>query len=140
MKRILSLFSLVIALTFISADDVPKFVQNWELKSMNGKSVDGKCSLKIERNGQYSGKGFCNNYAGNFTFSGKREVMANPNMISTKKMCTENMNQETEYFATLMKATSYKVKDGQLIFMADKTPLLIFDKIVEAPTGKKKKK
>ena len=141
MKKIILLFSLCVCILSVSAkDDLPKYVHNWKLKSMNGKAVEGQCNLKIDALGQYSGSGFCNNYAGNFVFDGKKKVTASPNMISTKKMCDAKMQEETEYFATLPKITGYKIDKNTLYMMAEKEIILEFERIEDAaPKGKKKK-
>ncbi len=141
MKKLILLFSLCSTVLLATAkDDLPKYVQNWKLKNMNGKSVDGQCNLKIDMNGQFSGSGFCNNYAGNFTFDGKKKVSTNPNMISTKKMCEGNMQEETEYFATLPKITGYKIDKDKLYMMAEKEIILEYERVADTTTKGKKKK
>lgn len=140
MKRLLILSALILSISFISAKKDPEYVKNWKLVNMNGVDVKQECSMKITPNGTFVGKGFCNNFTGNLAFDGKRKVTCNQNIASTKKMCTENMEVENEFFNTLKKVTSYEIDDDKLMLKFEKQTVLIFDRIIEPKKTKKQKK
>ena len=96
--------------------------------------------MRINPNGQFIGKGICNNFTGNFAFDGKRKVKCNENIMSTKMFCKETQELENEFFATLKKVDGYEVDDDILYLKSQKITVLTFTKIIEPKEGKKKKK
>lgn len=140
MKKNLLILSLIIGLFSISGKKEAEYVKNWQLKSMNNIDVQAKCSMRINPNGQFIGKGICNNFTGNFAFDGKRKVKCNENIMSTKMFCKETQELENEFFATLKKVDGYEVDDDILYLKSQKITVLTFTKIIEPKEGKKKKK
>ncbi len=140
MKKNLLILSLIIGLFSISGKKEAEYVKNWQLKSMNNIDVQAKCSMRINPNGQFIGKGICNNFTGNFAFDGKRKVKCNDNSMSTKMFCKETQELENEFFATLKKVDGYEVDDDILYLKSQKITVLTFTKIIEPKEGKKKKK
>ncbi len=140
MKKNLLILSLIIGLFSISGKKEAEYVKNWQLKSMNNIDVQEKCSMRINPNGQFIGKGICNNFTGNFAFDGKRKVKCNENIMSTKMFCKETQELENEFFATLKKVDGYEVDDDILYLKSQKITVLTFTKIIEPKEGKKKKK
>lgn len=140
MKRNLLILSLIIGLFSISGKKEAEYVQNWHLKTMNSIDVQGNCSMRINPNGQFIGKGFCNNFTGNFMFDGKRKVKCNDNIAATRMACKETQEIENEFFATLKKVDAFEVDDDVLYLKSQKVTVLTFTKIIEPKEGKKKKK
>lgn len=140
MKKNLLILSLIIGLFSISGKNEEEYVKNWQLKTMNNIDVQVKCSMRINPNGQFIGKGICNNFTGNLMFDGKKKVKCNENIAATKMMCAETQEVENEFFATLKKVDGYEVDDDVLYLKSQKVTVLTFTKIVEPKEGKKKKK
>jgi len=140
MKRNLLILSLIIGLFSISGKKEAEYVKNWQLKTMNNVDVQLQCQMRINPNGQFIGKGICNNFTGNFAFDGKRKVKCNENIMSTKMFCKETQEVENEFFATLKKVDGYEVDDDILYLKSQKVTVLTFTKIIEPKEGKKKKK
>ena len=140
MKNLLITLSLCLGLSVATAKKEAEYVKNWKLKSMNGIDVKADCSMKITPNGTFVGKGFCNNFTGNLAFDGKRKVTCNQNIASTKKMCTENMEVENEFFSTLKKVDAYEIDDDILYLKSEKQIVLVFEKIIEPKKTKKQLK
>ena len=65
MKRNLLILSLIIGLFSISGKKEAEYVKNWQLKTMNNVDVQLQCQMRINPNGQFIGKGICNNFTGN---------------------------------------------------------------------------
>ena len=107
---------------------------------MNNIDVQLNCEMRINPNGQFIGKGICNNFTGNFMFDGKRKVKCNENIMSTKMFCKETQEVENELFATLKKVDGYEVDDDVLYFKSQKQTVLTFAKVVEPKLEKSKKK
>ncbi len=141
MKRNLLILSLIIGLFSISGKKEAAYVKNWQLKNMNNIDVQANCTMRINPNGQFIGKGFCNNFTGNFAFDGKKKVKCNENIMMTKMLCKETQELENEFFATLKKVDGYEIDDDVLYLKSQKITVLTFAKIVEpkAVKGKKKK-
>jgi heat shock protein HslJ len=139
MKRNLLILSLIIGLFSISGKKEAEFVKNWHLKTMNNIDVTANCNMRINPNGQFIGKGICNNFTGNFMFDGKKKVKVNQNIMSTKMFCKETQELENEFFATLKKVDGYEVDDDILYLKAQKVTVLTFTKVIEPKEGKKKK-
>lgn len=142
MKRLLILSGLIFCIAFAFGKKEAEFVKNWQLKSMNGVDVQAGCTMKINPNGQFIGKGYCNNFTGNFMFDGKKKVKCGENIAMTKKACPETEVMENEFFATLKKVDVYEIDDDVLYLKSQKQVVLTFVKVVEPKPekGKKKKK
>jgi len=140
MKRNLLILSLIIGLFSISGKKEVEYAKNWHLKNMNSVEVQGNCDMRINPTGQFIGKGFCNNFTGNFVFDGKRKVKCNDNIAATKMACKETQEIENEFFATLKKVDGFEVDDDVLYLKSQKITVLTFTKIIEPKEGKKKKK
>jgi heat shock protein HslJ len=95
--------------------------------------------MRINPNGQFVGKGICNNFTGNFAINGKKKIICNENIISTKMLCKDTESIENEFFATLKKVDGYEIDDDVLYLKSQKITVLTFTKI-EEPIKEKKKK
>lgn len=140
MKKLLLLAVLAFGISLISAKKDPEFVKNWELKTMNNVDVQVKCTMKINPNGQFVGKGICNNFTGNLMFDGKKKVKCNENIASTKMLCKDTETIENEFFATLKKVDAYEIDDDVLYLKSKKQTVLTFAKVIEPKPEKSKKK
>lgn len=140
MKRFLILTTLFLSITLISAKKEPAYVKNWELKTMNSVDVQAKCTIRINPNGQFVGKGFCNNFTGNFIFDGKKKVKCSENITMTRMFCKETEAMENELMATLKKVDAYEIDDDVLYLKSQKQTVLTFAKIIEPKVEKSKKK
>ncbi len=140
MKKLLVLAAFVLGITLISGKKEAEYVKNWELKTMNNADVNVKCTMRINPNGQFIGKGICNNFTGNFTFDGKKKVKCNENIASTKMYCKETEAIENEFFTTLKKVDGYEIDDDVLYLKSQKQTVLTFAKIIEPKLEKSKKK
>lgn len=140
MKKLLLLAVLAFGISLISAKKEAEFVKNWELKTMNNVDVQVKCTMKINPNGQFVGKGICNNFTGSLMFDGKKKVKCNENIASTKMLCKETETVENEFFATLKKVDSYEIDDDVLYLKSQKQTVLTFAKVIEPKPEKSKKK
>ncbi len=72
MKKLLVFAAFVLGIALISGKKEAEYVKNWKLKTMNNIDVQVNCEMRINPNGQFIGKGICNNFTGNFAFDGKR--------------------------------------------------------------------
>ncbi len=140
MKKLLVLAAFVLGIALISGKKEAEYVKNWKLKTMNNIDVQVNCEMRINPNGQFIGKGICNNFTGNFAFDGKRKVKCNDNIMSTKMFCKETQELENEFLATLKKVDGYEVDDDVLYLKSQKITVLTFTKVIEPKEGKKKKK
>lgn len=140
MKKILVFAAFVLGIALISGKKEAEYVKNWKLKTMNNIDVQVNCEMRINPNGQFIGKGICNNFTGNFAFDGKRKVKCNDNIMSTKMFCKETQELENEFLATLKKVDGYEVDDDVLYLKSQKITVLTFTKVIEPKEGKKKKK
>lgn len=140
MKRNLLILSLIIGLFSISGKKEAEFVKNWQLKTMNSVDVQVNCNMRINPNGQFIGKGICNNFTGNFMFDGKKKVKCSENIMATKMYCKETQELENEFFATLKKVDGYEIDDDILYLKSQKVTVLTFTKIIEPKAEKSKKK
>jgi|GEM_PF-1288721 len=140
MKKLLVFAAFILGIALISGKKEAEYVKNWKLKSMNNIDVQVNCEMRINPNGQFIGKGICNNFTGNFAFDGKRKVKCNDNIMSTKMFCKETQELENEFLATLKKVDGYEVDDDVLYLKSQKITVLTFTKVIEPKEGKKKKK
>ena len=140
MKKLLVLTVLVLSISLISAKKDPEYVKNWELKTMNSVDVQVKCTMRINPNGQFIGKGICNNFTGNFAFDGKKKVKCNENIASTKMFCKDTETIENEFLSTLKKVDGYEIDDDVLYLKSKKQTVLTFAKVIEPKPEKSKKK
>lgn len=140
MKKLLVLAAFVLGIALISGKKEADYVKNWELKTMNNVDVQVKCTMRINPNGQFIGKGICNNFTGNLVFDGKKKVKCNENIASTKMFCKETEAIENEFFSTLKKVDGYEIDDDVLYFKSQKQTVLTFAKVVEPKLEKSKKK
>ncbi len=140
LKKLLLLAVLAFEIFLISGKKEAEFVKNWELKTMNYSDVQVKCTMRINPNGQFIGKGICNNFTGNLAFDGKKKVKCNENIMSTKMLCKDTEALENELFATLKKVDSYEIDDDILFLKSKKQTVLTFAKVVEPKLEKSKKK
>lgn len=140
MKKLLVFAAFVLGIALISGKKEAEYVKNWKLKTMNNIDVQVNCEMRINPNGQFIGKGICNNFTGNFAFDGKRKVKCNDNIMSTKMFCKETQELENEFLATLKKVDGYEVDDDVLYLKSQKITVLTFTKVIEPKEGKKKKK
>ena len=140
MKKLLVLTVLVLSISLISAKKDPEYVKNWELKTMNSVDVQVKCTMRINPNGQFIGKGICNNFTGNFAFDGKKKVKCNENIASTKMFCKDTETIENELLSTLKKVDGYEIDDDVLYLKSKKQTVLTFAKVIEPKPEKSKKK
>ncbi len=139
MKKSLLLAAFALGIILISGKNEAEYVNNWELKTMNSIDVQVKCTIRVNPNGQFIGKGICNNFTGNLLFDGKK-VKCNENIVSTKMLCIETEAIENEFFATLKKVDSYEIDDDVLYLKSKKQTVLMFTKVVEPKLEKSKKK
>jgi len=140
MKKLLFLTAIVLSISLISAKKDPEYVKNWELKTMNNVDVQVKCTMRINPNGQFIGKGICNNFTGNFAFDGKKKVKCKENIATTKMFCKDTETIENEFLSTLKKVDGYEIDDDVLYLKSKKQTVLTFAKIVEPKPEKSKKK
>ncbi len=140
MKKLLVLAAFVLGITLISGKKEAEYVKNWELKTMNNVDVKVKCTMRINPNGQFIGKGICNNFTGNLAFDGKKKVKCNENIASTKMFCKETEAIENEFFTTLKKVDGYEIDDDVLYLKSQKQTVLTFAKVIEPKLEKSKKK
>ncbi len=140
MKKLLVLTAIVLSISLISAKKDPEYVKNWELKTMNSVDVQVKCTMRINPNGQFIGKGICNNFTGNFAFDGKKKVKCNENIASTKMFCKDTETIENELLSTLKKVDGYEIDDDVLYLKSKKQTVLTFAKVIEPKPEKSKKK
>lgn len=140
MKKLLVLAAFVLGIALISGKKEADYVKNWELKTMNNVDVQVKCTMRINPNGQFIGKGICNNFTGNLVFDGKKKVKCNENIASTKMFCKETEAIENEFFSTLKKVDGYEIDDDVLYLKSQKQTVLTFAKVVEPKLEKSKKK
>jgi heat shock protein HslJ len=139
MKKLIFLALFAFSISLVSAKKDPEYVKNWELKTMNSIDIQVKCTMRINPNGQFVGKGICNNFTGNFAINGKKKIICNENIISTKMLCKDTESIENEFFATLKKVDGYEIDDDVLYLKSQKITVLTFTKIDEPITEKKKK-
>jgi heat shock protein HslJ len=139
MKKLIFLALFAFSISLVSAKKDPEYVKNWELKTMNSIDIQVKCTMRINPNGQFVGKGICNNFTGNFAINGKKKIICNENIISTKMLCKDTESIENEFFATLKKVDGYEIDDDVLYLKSQKITVLTFTKI-EEPIKEKKKK
>jgi heat shock protein HslJ len=139
MKKLIFLALFAFSISLVSAKKDPEYVKNWELKTMNSIDIQVKCTMRINPNGQFVGKGICNNFTGNFAINGKKKIICNENIISTKMLCKDTESIENEFFATLKKVDGYEIDDDVLYLKSQKITVLTFTKIEEPITEKKKK-
>ncbi len=140
MKKLLVFAAFVLGIALISGKKEAEYVKNWELKTMNNVDVQVKCTMRINPNGQFIGKGICNNFTGNLAFDGKKKVKCNENIASTKMFCKDTEALENEFFATLKKVDGYEIDDDVLYLKSQKQTVLTFAKVVEPKPEKSKKK
>lgn len=140
MKKLLVFAAFVLGIALISGKKEAEYVKNWELKTMNNVDVQVKCTMRINPNGQFIGKGICNNFTGNLAFDGKKKVKCNENIASTKMFCKDTEALENEFFATLKKVDGYEIDDDVLYLKSQKQTVLTFSKVVEPKPEKSKKK
>ncbi len=140
MKKLLVLAAFVLGIALISGKKEAEYVKNWELKTMNNVDVKVKCTMRINPNGQFIGKGICNNFTGNLAFDGKKKVKCNENIASTKMFCKETEAIENEFFTTLKKVDGYEIDDDVLYLKSQKQTVLTFAKVIEPKLEKSKKK
>ncbi len=140
MKKLLFLTAIVLSISLISAKKDPEYVKNWELKTMNNVDVQVKCTMRINPNGQFIGKGICNNFTGNLAFDGKKKVKCKENIATTKMMCKDTEAIENEFLSTLKNVDGYEIDDDVLYLKSKKQTVLTFAKIVEPKAEKSKKK
>lgn len=96
------------------------FDVEWIVEAIDGKpAADGvKSTLKIEADGQVSGRGGCNGYGGPAKVEG--EKISFGNMRATLMACEQAaMDQEGRFFAALKEVEGYRIEDGRLV-LADK--------------------
>ncbi len=140
MKKLLFLTAIVLSISLISAKKDPDYVKNWELKTMNNVDVQVKCTMRINPNGQFIGKGICNNFTGNLAFDGKKKVKCKENIATTKMMCKDTEAIENEFLSTLKNVDGYEIDDDVLYLKSKKQTVLTFAKVVEPKPEKSKKK
>jgi heat shock protein HslJ len=96
---------------------------NWELISLNGKSLIEGTAITLEFTDTYlGGQMGCNGYGGSpdrgkYTIKGDGTFQLGDPFAVTVQLCTEPegiMEQEAEYIEALMEATQYQVIENRL--------------------------
>lgn len=93
---------------------------SWQLESMMDKGVKENVTLSFKQ-GQISGKSFCNNYFSDCTIQSK--MLKVEGVGATKRACGA-LEQERIYFDLLKAVQSYKMKDGKLYLKTDQGDLV----------------
>ncbi len=89
----------------------------WVAEDIAGAAVGGEApiTLRLDADGNASGRGGCNGYGGPYTFAG--DALSFGPLAATKMACAPAvMDQEQRYFDTLALVTRYAVAaDGALV-------------------------
>jgi heat shock protein HslJ len=102
---------------------------DWQLKSIGGKPVlsDKKITISF-KDGQISGRGFCNYYFASYETKGKIGGVGDlqVGLIGTTRMaCKESlMKQDVEYFNALKETNSYIIPFDLLILSGERKNLV----------------
>lgn len=107
------------------------FDTTWVLEEIDGSApaADVRSDMTIAPDGATTGRGGCNRYSGQATIEGT--TVAFGKVAATMMACPEPaMNQERQFFDMFEKVASYRIGDGDKLFLvdADGTDLARFSK------------
>lgn len=103
---------------------------SWLLKSMSGVTVvltpGNNITLEFDKNTHgISGFGGCNRFFGTYAINGDSVFFG---AIGSTEMACDNLKTETDYYALLKKAETYKIKSGKLTLYSGGSAIMIFDR------------
>jgi len=100
----------------------------WSAKSIENSELiaNSSISVQFDDKGRVTGSDGCNTFNGSYKATGTN-IAINPNMISTKKACEEDVMKQADAFNKLLLAsTSYKLGDGVMILLQGENEGLSF--------------
>lgn len=145
-KKYLAALIILFAITSCSStkkipETMPTLYQTWDLKTLNGNSVNlfatqptirfNDSTLKI------NGNGGCNHFFGNYSKDGSKISFGS--IASTKMACPGMDEVEGKYFQSLSQVTGYKFENGELQLLNNEKTIAVFVEGNAAPdnlTGK----
>ncbi len=107
---------------FVPEDDLLK--NEWIVTSIDGldSPFTGRVTLRFSTDpNTVSGRAACNMFTAGYNL-GENSITFDQ-VASTKMMCPD-INTETAFFSALRKVTSYRLQDGNLIFLENEKPLI----------------
>ncbi len=96
----------------------------WIVTSIDGldSPFTGRVTLRFSTDpNTVSGRAACNMFTAGYNL-GENSITFDQ-VASTKMMCPD-INTETAFFSALRKVTSYRLQDGNLIFLENEKPLI----------------
>lgn len=137
MKRILSLLTTVVLITFLQSCNSTKAVSssdiltetNWELTSINGKPADaanynsGLPVAYFSTDNKISGNGGCNRYNGSYNINEEGGINISQ-MASTKMFCPGD--GESEFMKALETVDGATIDKDKLILLKGIEEILVF--------------
>lgn len=137
MKRIISLVAMVVLITFLQSCNSTKAVSsidlltntNWELASVNGKTVDaanynsGLPVAYFSKDNKITGNGGCNRYSGSYNLNEEDGINISQ-VAATKMFCPGD--GEGEYMKALETVDGAKVDKDKLVLYKGIDEILVF--------------
>jgi len=116
-------------------NESPTFINTiWSANFVEGKPlVEGSSiTVQFDNQGRVTGSDGCNSFNSSYTINGS-EITINPNMVSTRKACSEDVMSQADTFTKLLIAsTQYKLGDGIMMLIQGESEGLSFSGVTNS--------
>lgn len=120
------MFMAALGVADVKAQSAGLVGEKWKLTAIGERELsDSKAYLEIaEDKARVSGNAGCNRFFGGVTIS--RNALKFSGIGSTRMMCQDSINDETEFFEALRKVTRFRIREGKLTMFAGRQAVLTF--------------